>query len=232
MRWMSIPITRCISCSFQLRWTGAVGDTTTTDPRSRRNRVGHRGGQLTTRALGSLYRNGLPTDVLPVPLVPGWSHHTPGPSCPSRMSEHRDPHTGYQRYRAAAWRVQATDQRNEELRSQRTAIAPIIPARIAAPNGCRKKFVLSWPSARRKMAPAPALTNISIAAEKCWTPKITANATAPAAAASVKSHVGAGGDRAMSSIVFTATSGPRRPDTTFSIARIVDVTRFISTPAG
>jgi hypothetical protein len=88
MRWMSIPITRCISCSFQLRWTGAVGDTTTTDPRSRRNRVGHRGGQLTTRALGSLYRNGLPTDVLPVPLVPGWSHHTPGPSCPSRMSEH------------------------------------------------------------------------------------------------------------------------------------------------
>jgi hypothetical protein len=110
VRWMAIPITRCISCSFQLRWTGAVGDTTTTDPRSRRNRVGRRGGQLLTRALGSLYRNGLPTDVLPVPLVPGWSHHTPGPSCPSRMSEHRDPHTSYQRYRAAAWRVQATDQ--------------------------------------------------------------------------------------------------------------------------
>jgi hypothetical protein len=81
------------------------------------------------------------------------------------------------------------------------------------------------------MAPAAALTNINIAAEKCWTPKITANATAPAAAASVKSHVGAGGDRAMSSIILTATSGPRRPDTTSSIARIVDATRSISTPA-
>jgi hypothetical protein len=32
---------------------GAVGNTTTTDPRSRRNRVGRRGGQLLTRALGS-----------------------------------------------------------------------------------------------------------------------------------------------------------------------------------
>ena len=26
---------------------------------------------------------------------PGWSHHTPGPGCPSRASEHRDLHTGY-----------------------------------------------------------------------------------------------------------------------------------------
>ena len=43
---------------------------TTTDPRSRRNRVGRRGGQLQTRALGSSFRIGLPTDVLPVPLVP------------------------------------------------------------------------------------------------------------------------------------------------------------------
>src|SRR5207248_8945079 len=32
---------------------GAVGNTTTTDPRSQRNRVGRRGGQLLTRALGS-----------------------------------------------------------------------------------------------------------------------------------------------------------------------------------
>src|SRR5205085_85150 len=34
-------------------WLGAVGHTTTTDPRSQRNRVGRRGGQLLTRALGS-----------------------------------------------------------------------------------------------------------------------------------------------------------------------------------
>src|SRR5262249_27567700 len=70
VRWMSIPITRCMSCSFQLWSTGAVGDTTTTDPRSQHNRVGRRGGQLLTRALGSSCRIGLPTDVLPVPLVP------------------------------------------------------------------------------------------------------------------------------------------------------------------
>src|SRR6185437_7212945 len=33
--------------------TGAVGNTTPTDPRSRRNRAGRGGGQLLTRALGS-----------------------------------------------------------------------------------------------------------------------------------------------------------------------------------
>src|SRR5260370_2607103 len=39
--------------SFAL--AGAVGNTTTTDPRSQRNRVGRRCGQLLTRALGSSY---------------------------------------------------------------------------------------------------------------------------------------------------------------------------------
>jgi len=43
------------------------------------------------------------------------------------------------------------------------------------------------------MAPAPALTKISTMARKWSTPKITDSATAPAAAASTKSHVGAGG---------------------------------------
>ena len=38
-----------LSCAV----AGAVGNTTTTDPRSQRNRVGRRGGQLLTRALGS-----------------------------------------------------------------------------------------------------------------------------------------------------------------------------------
>src|SRR5690349_14914117 len=47
---------------------GAVGDTTTTDPRSRRNRVSRRGGQLLTRALGSSNSSACPHFVLPVPL--------------------------------------------------------------------------------------------------------------------------------------------------------------------
>ena len=47
-----------------------MGNTTTTDPRSRRNRVGRRGGQLLTRALGSSYTSACPLSVLPVPLVP------------------------------------------------------------------------------------------------------------------------------------------------------------------
>ena len=80
--------------------------------------------------------------------------------------------------------------RSEELSSNRTAIAPITPASSAAQNGCRKRFVLTAPRARRRKAPAAALTNISIAADRCSTPKITASATAPAAAASANNHVG------------------------------------------
>ena len=49
----------------------------------------------------------------------------------------------------------------------------MMPARTAAQNGCSRRFALSWPSARRKNAPAPALTNIRPAVETCWTPKIT-----------------------------------------------------------
>ena len=71
------------------------------------------------------------------------------------------------------------------------------------------------------MAPAPALTKISTAGRKWPTPKITANATAPAAAASAKSHVGAGGAREITPIAFIAASGASRPDSTSSIARIV-----------
>src|SRR3954453_16551154 len=50
--------------------TGAVGDTTTTDPRSRRNRAGRRGGQLLTRAHGSLCTSACPRFVLPAPRSP------------------------------------------------------------------------------------------------------------------------------------------------------------------
>ena len=75
---------------------GAVGDTTTTDPRSRRNRASRRGGQLQTRAHSSTYENGLPTLSCSRCLSPGWSHHTP---CSSRAqpnigTDHS--HTGYE----------------------------------------------------------------------------------------------------------------------------------------
>src|SRR5690242_21156584 len=49
---------------------GAVGDTTTTDPRSRRNRAGRRGGQLLTRARGSSNGSACPRFVLPAPRSP------------------------------------------------------------------------------------------------------------------------------------------------------------------
>ena len=41
------------SLLLSAKMTGAVGDTTPTDPRSRRNRASRRGGQLLTRALSS-----------------------------------------------------------------------------------------------------------------------------------------------------------------------------------
>src|SRR3954453_21432831 len=50
--------------------TGAVGDTTTTDQRSRRNRSGRRGGQLLTRARGSSSGSACPRFVLPAPRSP------------------------------------------------------------------------------------------------------------------------------------------------------------------
>ena len=49
---------------------GAVGCTTTTDPRSQRNRAGRRGGQLLTRARSSLSGTACPRFVLPVPRSP------------------------------------------------------------------------------------------------------------------------------------------------------------------
>lgn len=49
---------------------GAVGCTTTTDPRSRRNRADRRGGQLLTRARSSSRGTACPAFVLPVPRSP------------------------------------------------------------------------------------------------------------------------------------------------------------------
>ena len=65
-----MPITRRIDLLLSCGQMGAVGNTTPTDPRSRRNRVGRRGGQLLTRTLGSSSKSACPLDALPVPLVP------------------------------------------------------------------------------------------------------------------------------------------------------------------
>ena len=88
------------------------------------------------------------------------------------------------------------------------------------------------PTARRKIAPAPALRNINTTAGRCSTPKITDSATAPAAAASANNQVGAGGALAIAAIASGAASADDRPDSTSSTARIVEATRSISTPLG
>src|SRR5215468_7021098 len=108
----------------------------------------------------------------------------------------------------------------------------MMPARSAAQNGWIKRFVLIRPTARRKIAPAPALTNINTMGRKCSMPKITDSATAPAAAASAKSQVGAGGALAIAAIALEAASADNRPASTSSTARIAEATRSISTPLG
>src|SRR5882762_11038178 len=127
---------------------------------------------------------------------------------------------------------QTATRRSDELNWYRTASAPITPASNDAQNGCRKTFALYCAKLRRRRAPAPALTNMSAAAARCWTPKITANATAPAAAARVNSHVGADGVFEILVIDPIAAAGASRPAPSSSIARIVEATRSISTPAG
>ena len=54
-----------------------MGNTTTTDSRAQRNRASRRGGQLPTRARGSSYKTGLPTERASRRPCPGWIYHTP-----------------------------------------------------------------------------------------------------------------------------------------------------------
>ncbi len=69
-----------------------------------------------------------------------------------------------------------------------------------------------WPRSRKS---APQRT-------KCSTPKITANATAPAPAASAKSAVDAGGAAQFLQSSASCSSGARRPASISSMIRIVD----------
>jgi hypothetical protein len=66
---MSMPITLLIS-RLRSVLTGAVGDTTPTDSRSRRNRASRRGGQLLTRALSSSCTSACPHLRAPGASVP------------------------------------------------------------------------------------------------------------------------------------------------------------------
>jgi hypothetical protein len=61
-----------------------VGCTTTTDPRSRRNRAGRRGGQLLTRARSSWYGSACPRFMLPAPRSPDGRTIRDDPSDPRR----------------------------------------------------------------------------------------------------------------------------------------------------
>src|SRR6266446_1960977 len=67
---MSIPTTRRMQPSHSVLTTGAAGDTTPTDSRSRRNRASRRGGQLTKRARSSSYRSACPHLRAPGASVP------------------------------------------------------------------------------------------------------------------------------------------------------------------
>jgi hypothetical protein len=82
-------------------------NTTTTDPRSQRNRVGRRGGQLLTRARSPSYWATCPPSVLRVPLS-RLAETTTADKPPSTGAHTR--HTGYQRDRAPARGVQAKTQ--------------------------------------------------------------------------------------------------------------------------
>ena len=70
VRWMSMPITRCISCSSLLRFDGSsgrhdnYGSALTAQPGRSQGRPAN---NTSSRLIVQI---GLPTDVLPVPLVP------------------------------------------------------------------------------------------------------------------------------------------------------------------
>ncbi|AWV20168.1 hypothetical protein RADP37_05232 (plasmid) [Roseomonas mucosa] len=73
-----------------------MGNTTTTDPRSRRNRVGRRGGQLLTRALGSSNTSACPLTCSRCPSSRMVSPYARMEAVPAGSSRHRHPHTRYQ----------------------------------------------------------------------------------------------------------------------------------------
>src|ERR1019366_4506190 len=99
VRWMSMPITRCISCSSLLWVDGSSGPHDNYGSALTAQPGRSQGRPATNTSSRLIVQIGLPTDVLPVPLVPDGHTIRQDQSCPSRMSGHRDPHTGYQPHR-------------------------------------------------------------------------------------------------------------------------------------
>src|SRR5262249_35802386 len=104
--------------------------------------------------------------------------------------------------------------RSVELRFSRVANAPTTPAMTAAQNAGSRAFSVDNAGTRRTTAPAAALPTINATADRWRTPKMTDSATAPVAAASVKSQVEAGGIREMERSRLTAADAVRSPDAT------------------
>ena len=127
---------------------------------------------------------------------------------------------------------QTATRRSCELRWYRTARAPTTPAKRAAQKGWMNRFVLRAANTRRTMAPMAALKTIKPTAARCETPKITARAAAPAAAASVNSQVAAGGAFPILRIVDARSTELIRPAFISVSAFIAAATRCMSIPAG
>src|SRR5579884_3993664 len=114
---------------------GAVGDTTTTDPRSRRNRVGRRGGQLLTRALGS-------SNISACPLACS--------RCPS--SRMVAPYAGYQSIPAERVGTAIFIPVTNAIESLHRSLRKIIKTRGSFPTD--EIAVSANPQRRRALAPA------------------------------------------------------------------------------
>src|SRR5829696_3071181 len=135
VRWISSPITRLTTSSSSLGKTGAWGDTTPTDPRSRRNRASRRGGQLLTRARSSSYTSACPHFVLPVPLSRMVAPYAGTASIPAER-RHQHPHTGYEPARAPQRRDQAPHRGRRDLPQR----GRHHPARRRDPAGAKRRM--------------------------------------------------------------------------------------------
>ena len=102
---------------------------------------------------------GLPTLRAPGAPRPGWSHHTPGTSDPSRTSRHRDLHTGYQCYRGAQFQAAPGGQGQRPLSQRRSgdevALPGLEPRREGVDHAAAR--VVLWPRPSSPFSSASAL---------------------------------------------------------------------------
>src|ERR1019366_3273980 len=140
VRWMSMPITRCISCSSLLWFDGSSGPHDNYGSALTAQPGRSQGRPATNTSSRLIVQIGLPTDVLPVPLVPDGHTIRQDQSCPSRMSGHRDPHTGYKPNR-------------EHVRNRPASNNPI--KRLSLKQNCARDDLQAGASCREKLASSP-----------------------------------------------------------------------------